>query len=181
MLGRLRPWSLFRAVKSEIEWSNWWHLQWWVDGFEVHTWLLRMFWGCRGSWWHSGSPNARIWIRLGVSFRVTRGQMPENMLSSTSWPSSSECRPLLGGDGSCLEGESFLPFGFLPSPGVRAGWGGSTPLWKRSLGAPWGTFGVWISCVFEKIYPFWTCLWKQLGRSQDRFWFLILYSVYSEK
>lgn len=47
--------------------------------------------------------------------------MPKNILSLISkWPSSSQCCPLLGGDGSCLEGELFLPFTFLPSPRGRA-------------------------------------------------------------
>lgn len=183
MLGRPRPQSLLTVEICQI-WD-------WVGCFavsavvDVCVWslfvALRDVSGVQKSLVAQRLPSWWIVDWLGVNFRVTRGQMPKNMMSSTSWPSHSECWPLLGGDGSCLVGQPVLPFGFLPSPGVRAGWGGSTPLWERRLRAPWGAFGVWVSCVFEKIYPFWTCLWKQLGRSQDRFWFLILYSVYSEK
>lgn len=115
-------------------------------------------------------PNARFWIRLWVNFRVVRGWMPRDMLSSTSWPSSSKFWPLLGRDRSCLEGNPVCHLNPCPALGCE-GWQGGVgkPLWERRLGAPGGAFRIGISCAFKKFYPFWTCLWMQLARSQDRF------------
>lgn len=99
-------------------------------------------------------PSARSRIWLGVNFRVRRGRMPKNMLSSASWPPSSECWLLLGGDGSCLERGPFLPFGFLPSPGVRAGRGGPRYCGREGWELLEEHLGLESVVSLKKIYPF---------------------------
>lgn len=135
MQGRLRPWSLLRSVRPEIGWA---FCCVYCDGciWSPYVAFMDVF----GTWKFfviQSLPNARFWMKLWVNFGVTRGWIPKNMLSSTSWPSSSEFWPLLGRDGSCLEGRPFLPLESLPSPGVWAlgeGAGASRPLWEKGWG-----------------------------------------------
>lgn len=66
-------------------------------------------------------------------------------------------------------GQPCLPFESLSALGCevgREGWASRCgregwELLEEHLGG--------ISCAFKKSYPFWTCLWMQLARSQDRF------------
>lgn len=63
--------------------------------------------------------------------------MPRDMLSSTSWPSSSKIWPLLGRDGSCLEGNPVCHLNPCQPWGVRlAGRGGQAVVGEKA-GSSW--------------------------------------------
>lgn len=144
------------------------------DMFEVHQFFVT-------EWLQILRVGSSFW----VSVRLARGWMRENMCGSASWPCCSSFGPLLDWNGLAWRNSLFYHLNSFPALGCDLGCGAagraSTPLWEGGWGVPSGTCRVWVSCVFKKKwYPLWACRWKQLEPSQDRFWFPVLSSVYSE-
>lgn len=151
MPGRLRPWSLLRSVKSEIEWTGFWCLLWWKCGSKSICGHQGCFWGA----WVFGGPVAPQMPESGSDLGSTSGQQGDRC--PRTWCLGLPGLPLPSASLNWVEmglvwrGSSFCHLGACPALGWGLAEGDHTIVGEKpesSLRNIWGLNQL--------------CLWKNL-------------------